>query len=544
MTQTLRLVMAQIDSLVGDIEGNARKIIKAIVDARDIHHAQLVVFPELALCGYPPEDLLYRSELYERINRIFPEIKAQAKGIDVLLGYPEKAVSGCYNQAALIRDGEIISHYHKQQLPNYSVFDEVRYFKPGNTPCVIDIHGIPTAITICEDLWFAEPMAQAKTAGAKLMISLNASPFAKDKAIVRENTIAARAREGEMPVVYVNCIGAQDELVFDGGSMVLDAQGNITQQADFFVEGLYPVEISYAGGKVSVPAGPIPTKLHEEERVYKALVLGVREYIEKNHFPRAVLGLSGGVDSALTLAIAVDAIGKERVEAVMMPSRYTSDISVADAEEQARLMGVKYYALPIEPAFEAFLQTLQPQFAGLPKDTTEENLQARCRGTLLMAISNKKKAIVLATGNKSEMSVGYSTLYGDMVGGFCMLKDIPKTMVYRLVRYRNSLSPVIPERVITRAPSAELAEDQQDQDFLPPYPVLDAILERYIERDESIEDIIRAGFDADTVRRVVKMVDRNEYKRRQAAPGVRITERAFGKDWRYPVTSGFGMVDR
>ncbi|HVV68383.1 MAG TPA: NAD+ synthase [Gammaproteobacteria bacterium] len=539
MTQTLRLVMAQLNFLVGDIEGNARKIINAIIAARDVYRAQLVIFPELALCGYPPEDLLYRPELYERINRIFPEIKAQAKGIDVLLGYPEKAVGGCYNQAALMREGEIVSHYHKQQLPNYSVFDEVRYFKPGNTPCVVDIHGIPTAITICEDLWFAEPMAQAKAAGAKLAISINASPFAKDKAIARENIIAARAREGQMPVVYVNCVGAQDELVFDGGSMVFDAQGRLVQQAEFFVEKLHLVEVSYDGSEANVPMGAIPVPMSEEERIYKALVLGVREYIEKNHFPRAVLGLSGGVDSALTLAIAVDAIGKDRVEAVMMPSRYTSDMSVTDAEEQARLLGVKHYVLPIEPVFEAFLQTLQPQFVGLAPDATEENLQARCRGTLLMAISNKKKAIVLATGNKSETSVGYSTLYGDMVGGFCMLKDIPKTMVYRLVRYRNTLSQVIPERVITRAPSAELAENQLDQDFLPPYPVLDAILERYIEHDESIEDIIRAGFDADIVRRVVKMVDRNEYKRRQAAPGVRITERAFGKDWRYPITSGF-----
>ncbi len=540
MTKTLRLVMAQLNFLVGDIEGNAQKIIEATVAARDIHKAHLIIFPELALCGYPPEDLLYRRELYERINRVLPAIKAQAKGIDIILGYPEKTMTGCYNQAALIQNGQIVFHYHKQMLPNYSVFDEKRYFKPGITPGVVDIHGLPVAITICEDFWYPEPMAQVAAAGARLAISINASPFAKDKAAARKNAMAARAQEGKMPLVYVNCVGAQDELVFDGGSMVLDNQGNIRQQADFFVEGLYPIEINFDNDQVTVPAGHLHAPLSEEERIYKALVLGVREYIEKNHFPRAVLGLSGGIDSALTLAIAVDAIGKDQVEAVMMPSRYTSTISLTDAEEQAKLLGVKYHILEIETVFKTFLQTLQQKFAGLPVDATEENLQARCRGTILMAISNKKKAIVLATGNKSEMAVGYSTLYGDMVGGFCMLKDIPKTMVYRLVHYRNTLSQVIPDRVISRAPSAELAEDQKDQDFLPPYPILDAILERYIECDESIEDIIRAGFEADTVRRIVGMVDRNEYKRRQAAPGVRITERAFGKDWRYPITSGFG----
>jgi NAD+ synthase (glutamine-hydrolysing) len=535
---TLKTILAQQNYLVGDIEGNARKIVEAIYTAQQQYHADLIVFSELSITGYPPEDLLFRPVLYERIAQVLPSIKAAAKEIDVILGYPEKNPQGFYNQAAFISKGEIVKHYFKQILPNYNVFDEVRYFKHGDTSCVVEIKKIPIAIMICEDLWFPQPIKEAKKAGAKLVVSLNASPFDVNKAATREKIIGARARENNMPILYVNCVGGQDELVFDGGSMAFNAHGEISVQADFFKEEFLPVEIK-ANGLVEVVPGKTPKAMRTEERIYNSLVLGVRDYIEKNHFPRAILGLSGGIDSAITLAIVVDAIGKDRVEAVMMPSRYTSEMSLQDAKTQAEAMGVKYSVISIEPMFQAYLESLKEEFANYSPDVTEENLQARCRGTLLMAISNKKKAIVLATGNKSESAVGYATLYGDMVGGFCALKDVFKTMVYRLAEYRNQLSPVIPKRVIERAPSAELAENQIDQNSLPPYPILDEILERYIERDQGIYQIVEAGFDEETVRKVAIMVNLNEYKRRQAAPGVKITERAFGKDRRYPITSGY-----
>ncbi len=534
----LRIVMAQLNFLVGDIAGNAEKIIQATTAARDNLHADLIVFPELCLVGYPPEDLLFRPELYERIAAAMLRIKANVKNIDLIMGYPEQTVNGSYNKAVLIRDGELILNYYKHILPNYSVFDEVRYFKPGCTPSVVNVKGVPVAITICEDLWQPGPMAQAVKAGARLMVSINASPFDRAKLTTRENIMGARAREGKIPIIYVNCVGGQDELIFDGGSMVLDVNGKIIQQADLFTESLFPVDIAI-DELPHIKHGVMPKPMSNEELIYKALVFGVREYIEKNHFPRAVIGLSGGIDSALTLCIAVDAIGEDRVEAVMMPSRYTSKISLEDAEKQAEALNVDYSVISIEPIFRTFLDSLREEFANYAPDTTEENLQARCRGTLLMAISNKKNAIVLAAGNKSEMGVGYATLYGDMVGGFSVLKDVPKMLVYRLAQYRNQISPVIPQRVLERAPSAELAENQKDEDALPPYPILDEILERYIERDQSIATIVKAGFDENTVKKVVKMVDRNEYKRRQAAPGVRITERGFGKDRRYPITSGF-----
>lgn len=537
ISNTLRLVMAQLNFLVGDIAGNATKIIQAINIARETHQAHLVIFPELALTGYPPEDLLYRDELYTQIESALLGIQAAASGIDVILGYPVKTPEGYCNQAAHIRHGEIVGQYCKQRLPNYQVFDEARYFTPGSTPYVFEIGGVAVGISICEDLWFPEPIAQAKAAGAQLIISLNASPFAKDKSAQRLQILKQRAQENHLPMVYVNCIGGQDELVFDGGSLVMSETGEILAQADFFAEGLFPVDIPT---KEADPQGiTTPFIGSEEARVYQALVLGVRDYIEKNHFPRAVLGLSGGIDSALTLAIAVDAIGADRVEAVMMPSRYTSSMSLVDAKKQAQMLNVLYREIPIESIFTAFMSALAPEFAGLPADVTEENLQARCRGALLMAISNKTHAIVLATGNKSEMAVGYSTLYGDLVGGFCVLKDVLKTWVYRLAAYRNRVSRVIPENVIERPPSAELAANQLDQDTLPPYSILDEIIMRYIEQDQSASEIIQAGFDSGVVLKVIRMIDRNEYKRRQVAPGVRITERAFGKDRRYPITSGF-----
>jgi NAD+ synthase (glutamine-hydrolysing) len=420
------------------------------------------------------------------------------------------------------------------------VFDEKRYFAEGREPCVVEIKGVKVGLTICEDVWHPGPVALAAEAGAQLILNLNASPFHSGKELEREEVMEQRVEDVHLPIIYVNQVGGQDELVFDGRSFVMDGDGQVLQRAPAFEEGLYLVELDYDGEMVKPCLGEMAPILGDEAAVYQALVLGVRDYIEKNGFRGVVLGLSGGIDSALTLAVAVDAIGCERVEAVMMPSRYTADMSVADAEEEATILGVNYQVITIEPLFNAFLASLAHEFEGLPVDTTEENLQARCRGVVLMAISNKKHKIVLTTGNKSEMAVGYATLYGDMAGGFDVLKDVPKTLVFRLAEYRNSRGYVIPQRVIDRPPSAELAPDQKDSDSLPDYPVLDAILERYVELDQCREEIVAAGFDEATVRRVIRLVDINEYKRRQAAPGPRITRRAFGRDRRYPITSGFG----
>lgn len=537
----LNLVMAQLNFLVGDIEGNADKVIANALHAEKEFNADLVIFPELCLTGYPPEDLLLRPGLYLRLNAALRKIQDAVKKTSIIIGYPSQTTDGVYNSGTLIEGGQIISTHYKEFLPNYSVFDEKRYFKPGCSPTVTSIKGIPVAITVCEDLWFDLPILQAAKAGAQLAISINASPFDHNKALLRYETISKRAKEGNMPIVYVNMVGGQDELVFDGGSMLLNQQGEICQSAGFFDEKLCPITLEVIDHKIKAPVAKLIKIPDEEERVYKALVLGVRDYIEKNKFPGAIVGMSGGVDSSLTLAIAVDAIGKERVEGILMPSRFTSELSNNAAKQQAKTMGVNYRIISIEPIFSAFLKMLEPEFGNLPKDTTEENLQARCRGTLLMALSNKFGKIVLATGNKSEMAVGYSTLYGDMVGGFCVLKDIPKTLVYRLANYRNKISPVIPEEVIQRQPSAELAPNQKDQDTLPPYPLLDKILEKYIEQDQSYFQIVEAGFDSEMVKRVIKMVDRNEYKRRQAPIGVKITVRAFGRDRRYPVTSGYAQ---
>ena len=543
MSQTLRVVMAQLNLRVGDVHGNVERIIEAACSARDQWQADVIVFSELALCGYPPEDLLLRSSMQRRIEQALQRLQDEVRGIYLVVGYPWLEDELHYNACAVIADGQLLARYYKQKLPNYRVFDEKRYFEPGSQSCVVDIKGVAVALTICEDIWFAEPMAQAREAGAQLMLSLNASPFHLDKQREREEVLVERALEGAMPIIYVNQVGGQDELVFDGGSCVVSASGQVCQRVPAFNEGLYPVDLHLDAEQVtprSATCAPLPEL---EASVYQALVIGVRDYVRKNGFKGVLLGLSGGIDSALTLAVAVDALGAECVEAVMMPYRYTAQISLEDAEAEAKALGVTYRVLPIASMVEAFMGTLAPVFEGMARDTTEENLQARCRGTLLMAISNKKGYLVLTTGNKSEMAVGYATLYGDMAGGFDVLKDVPKTLVFRLCEYRNTLGRVIPQRVIDRPPSAELAPDQKDEDSLPPYPLLDEILKLYIEYDLSADAIIAEGFDEDMVKRVLRLVDLNEYKRRQAAVGVRVTQRGFGRDRRYPITSGWRIGD-
>jgi NAD+ synthase (glutamine-hydrolysing) len=539
MTVMLRLVIAQLNLLVGDVPGNTERVIAAAEQARDQLKAQAIVFPELTLTSYPPEDLLLRPALMLQVEESLRRIERETRGIDVILGHPQHEHGQLFNAASLLRDGRVHASYRKQLLPNYSVFDEKRYFTPGSAACVVEIGGIPVGLTICEDVWQPEAVRHAVDAGARLLLTLNASPYHMEKGQEREAIVQARVRETGVPLVYVNQVGGQDELVFDGASFITDAHGMVTQRCPAFEEGLYQVELEVKNEKVVPKPQPSPPKPSLEEEIYRALVLGVRDYVGKNRFPGVAIGLSGGIDSALTLCIAVDALGAERIEALMMPSRFTATMSLEDAAAQAKALGVTYHSISIEPMFEAFVAQLKDEFQGRARDVTEENIQARIRGTLLMAVSNKTGKMVLTTGNKSEMAVGYATLYGDMAGGYGAIKDVFKTMVYRLAEYRNRIQPVIPRRVFERAPSAELAPDQKDSDSLPSYDVLDPILERYVERDQSPEAIIAAGFDAATVRRVAAMVDRNEYKRRQAAPGVRITRRAFGRDRRYPITSGY-----
>ncbi|MES2909719.1 MAG: NAD+ synthase [Pseudomonadota bacterium] len=535
----LRIALAQLNLLVGDIPGNTAQLIRSAELARDHYRADVIVFPELSLTGYPPEDLLLRPSLALRVEQALAQLSA-VRGITLVFGLPETHADGLRNAAWALRDGVVLACYAKQQLPNNQVFDERRYFVPGHDPVVFEQNGLRLALTICEDIWHAAPAQAAKAAGAELILNLNASPFHAGKASERRAVVAERCRETALPVVYCNLVGGQDELIFDGGSFVLHADGSPALQAPWFEAGLYCVDFDVATHRF-LPAQqePMPSL---EASVYQALVLAVRDYTNKCGFKGIVLGLSGGIDSALTLAVAVDALGAERVRAVMMPYRYTAQISLDDAEEEAKTLGVHYSVLSIAPMVEAFSATLVDTFAGMAADKTEENLQARSRGVLLMAISNKLGYLVLTTGNKSEMSVGYATLYGDMAGGFDVLKDVPKTLVFRLCEWRNAQSPdhpPIPQRVIDRPPSAELAPDQKDEDSLPPYPVLDEILRRYVECDESAEAIIAAGFERETVLRVLRLVDINEYKRRQAATGPRITQRGFGKDRRYPIVNGW-----
>ncbi|WP_028117968.1 NAD+ synthase [Ferrimonas senticii] len=535
MTKSLKIALAQKNYLVGDIEGNAAAI-RNDIDQAAAMGADLVMFPELALTGYPPEDLLLRPDLLQRCQQQLALIAGHNPDIGVLVGHPHQQDDSLYNSASLLFGGAVVALAHKQQLPNYRVFDEQRYFASGSESCVVEFAGHKLGILICEDIWHAEPVAKLHQQGAEILLSLNASPFNMTKLDERLNVIEACGAEAQVPVVYLNLIGGQDELIFDGHSLVLNSHGQITHELPQFAEALALVEF-VDGQPQAGERQPLPSL---DAQIYNALVLAVRDYVGKNRFNGAVLGLSGGIDSALTLAIAADAIGAEKVQAVMMPFTYTSGMSQNDAAEQAQAMGVAYDNVSIEPMFDAFIGQLTPMFGGKGKDTTEENLQARIRGVLLMALSNKSGKILLTTGNKSELAVGYCTLYGDMCGGFAVIKDLPKQLVYRLARYRNTISPVIPERVITRPPSAELAPDQIDQDSLPPYDLLDDMLERYVEHDQSVAEIVVAGHVEADVRRVIRLVDLNEYKRRQAAVGPRVTPRAFGKDRRYPITSGFG----
>ena len=527
MTERLKIAMAQLNMVVGDITGNANKVVEACKYARVHLGADCIVFPELTLSGYPPEDLLLRPGFQRQVLKVLDNLVGKLTGIDVVLGYPEKTDQALYNAASLIRDGRIHATYRKHILPNYGVFDEKRYFVSGADPLVFDIRGVPVGITICEDVWFPGPIDVARQAGAKLILNLNASPFDVYKPHDRNKALLDRVDENHIPIVYVNLVGGQDELLFDGASFVMGADGLVANRAPFCEQGVYLAEFDIGQDSLTPLVDGSVKPLGDVESVYKALVLGVRDYIEKNKFSGVILGLSGGIDSAVTLAIAVDAIGADRVEAVMMPSRYTSDLSLEDAKKEAQTLGVEYHVIPIESMFEATLNTLADEFKGTAVDVTEENIQARCRGMILMAISNKKHKIVLTTGNKSEMAVGYATLYGDMAGGFNALKDVPKTLVYKLAEYRNGLAPVIPQSVIHRAPSAELADNQKDTDSLPDYGELDGILQLYVEKDMGADEIAAQGYDIETVNRVINMVDRNEYKRRQAAPGVRISRRAF-----------------
>ena len=534
----LSIALAQLNLFVGDIDGNQSRILEAAAYARDELAADLVVFPELCISGYPPEDLLLRPDFIAKAQNALNHLAENARGIGLVVGFPESLDGRLFNSAAWLHSGRVQALYRKSRLPNYGVFDEKRYFASANDPCLFSIHGVQLALTLCEDVWTEGAVERACAAGAQLILNLNASPFHARKVFEREAVLRERIRATGLPIVYVNQVGGQDELVFDGVSFAMDARGEVFYRAPEFESCIELVEFNLDRGLSPIRSRIAPTYT-ETASEYKALVLGVRDYVTKNGFHGAVLGLSGGIDSALTLAIAVDALGSESVEAVLMPSRYTASMSNEDALEEARLLGVKSQVIPIEPAVDAFSGMLAECFRGMAPDTTEENLQARCRGVVLMAISNKKRKLLLTTGNKSEMSVGYATLYGDMAGGFAPLKDVPKMLVYRLAEYRNSLSEVIPRRVFERAPSAELAPNQVDQDSLPPYPVLDAILALYVEQDRSIAEIVAAGFEPEVVKRVVGLVNQNEYKRRQAPPGVRITAKAFGRDRRYPMTSGF-----
>jgi NAD+ synthetase len=558
----MKIAIAQLNATVGDLSGNVARIADFAARARR-DGADLMVTPELALCGYPPEDLLLRADFLEACEQAMRDLAARVRGVTLVVGHPRTADGKRYNSASIIENGRIVGTYDKQRLPNYTVFDEERYFETGTAPCVHSVNGVNFGVNICEDAWGAQGPAAARArsgaaddriginicadswnaeaprvareAGATVLLVLNASPYHVGKQRVRQEVMRERSAETGLALVYVNMVGGQDELVFDGGSFVLDSAGVLTHQLPSFEEAMGMVTLTDGAPRAGAVAGP----LSAEAEVYRALQLGVRDYVDKNGFAGALIGISGGVDSALTLAVAADALGSHRVRAIMMPSQYTAPMSLEDARAEAKALNVRYSEIPIEPVYNAFISALSEELKGRAPDATEENLQSRIRGTLLMALSNKSGAIVLTTGNKSEMGTGYATLYGDMAGGFGVLKDINKMMVYRLANYRNGVSKVIPQRVIDRAPSAELRANQTDQDTLPPYEVLDAIMEAYVEGDASPREIIDRGFSRADVERVVRFVRGSEYKRRQSPIGIRITPRGFGKDWRFPITNKF-----
>ncbi|MGG4664356.1 NAD+ synthase [Providencia vermicola] len=535
MSRKLNISLAQLNWLVGDIEGNCDRMLQVV--SEQASQTDIVMFSELSLTGYPPEDLIFRADFEDRCEAQLERLQKASAETAIIVGHPCYEGDEIFNALSFFYQGKLHARYFKQELPNYGVFDEPRYFSAAEKTCVVEFKGYQLGLLICEDIWYDEPVDAVKGAGAELLLTINASPYDIHKEHIRSDLLVDHCQRTHMPIVYLNQVGGQDELVFDGGSKVIANKGKQTFKLPEFKEQVVTVQFDelelVSEGSVFIENDPVA-------QVYQALVMSTRDYINKNGFNGAILGLSGGIDSGLTVAIAVDAIGKERVQAVMMPFRYTSEMSIHDAKEQAELLGVEFDIVSIEPMFDSFMAQLSPMFEGTAVDTTEENLQARCRAVILMAMSNKRRRLVLTTSNKSESAVGYSTLYGDMAGGFDVLKDVPKTLVFELAKYRNTLSPAIPQRVIDRPPSAELAPGQLDQDSLPPYDILDALLEGYVEKDLSVNDLIKLGFDKDVVRKVVRLIDLNEYKRRQAPVGPRITMRNFGKDRRYPITSGFG----
>jgi len=539
MTDAVKVALAQIDLVVGDVAGNTAKIIEYAELARDRDAADLIVFPELSICGYPPEDLLFHAGLRSDVEDAVRRIRDQVFGIAVLIGYPEYDDDHIYNACAVLQDGHVLAHYRKNLLPNYAVFDEERYFTAGRDAAVFLLNGIRIGLNICEDVWSPGPMAAARSAGAECVVAINGSPFEVHCQERREAAVRERIAEVGIPVVYVNHVGGQDELVFNGGSFIMDVDGQVTYRAAMFEESMDIVSLDGTARGVVPGEAAVSETGDRIATVYRALVTGTRDYVTNHGFPGVIIGLSGGIDSALVAAIACDAIGADKVRAVQMPFHYTSTMSQEDSARQAGTFGIQYDVIPIEPMYEATIAQLQPVLGDTEPDATEENIQARCRGLLLMALSNKTGRMLLTTGNKSEMAVGYATLYGDMAGGFAPIKDCSKSLVFDLARYRNTLGEAIPERIITRPPSAELRPDQKDSDSLPDYDVLDPILEAFIEKDLSVAEITALGFDRDVVIGVLEMVKRNEYKRRQAPPGVRISSRAFGRDWRYPITSGY-----
>ncbi len=554
---TLQICVAQLNFVVGDMAGNARKIIDCAREAY-ARGIRLVLTPELSICGYAAEDLFLRPAFIDACDDALKTIArelAGLKGLHVVVGHPEGggvrtrsvAVTRRHNRASVLCEGGVVAHYDKRELPNYQVFDERRYFTPGQGVGVFEVDGVRVGLLICEDAWFEEPARLARDAGAQVLAVLNASPFHAGKSAEREQRMRERVKDCGLPLIYAHLVGGQDEVIFEGRSFALDHTGAVVARAEGFREAALDMQIDLHGGRAVLAAAACAVQAlpSPEAELWDALVLGVRDYLGKNGFKQAILGLSGGIDSALVLAIAVDAIGADKIHAVMMPSPYTADISLIDSRDMVRRLGVRYDEITIAPLFEGFKSALAAQFAGLTEDSTEENIQARIRGTLLMALSNKTGAIVLTTGNKSEMATGYCTLYGDMAGGFAVIKDVLKTKVFALARWRNAHDPYgcgsnpIPERIITRPPSAELRPDQKDQDSLPAYEVLDAIIERYMENDEGVAALIADGYEAADVEKVTHLIKINEYKRRQAPVGIRVTHRSFGKDWRYPMTNRF-----